>query len=339
MLKFLRAFVFFVFATVLICFLATIRQYNNWCQKCAARKMNYSSLTRTELTILIKKQKIALLNIKCSSTRPGETRIADAEIDIHMLTALSLTTTSSPSATHTDTPHGLMIRQQSLRDSVKDIKNFNPGNDIHHFITDLNQAYIITIREATVHIKIDIKRQHQRTVDTAISLVGALLMSEKIKTWTPNIYPHLVKTMNSHYTAGGIASEAQRYLDRGVKTDNTTEHNAIAYYNQPQRPEKSKDTPRQQITINKQLPQRKTHTNNTPPNNRSSYNRTHRHKAQSQAICRNYTRGFNCFHGCNWPYRHPPLAQVHLTTTEETLTSDAQIPTIDLDFPYGPGEK
>ena len=26
---------------------------------------------------------------------------------------------------------------------MRDIKNFNPGNDIHHFITNLKQAYII----------------------------------------------------------------------------------------------------------------------------------------------------------------------------------------------------
>ena len=66
--------------------------------------------------------------------------------------------------------------------------------------------------------------------------------------------------MDNHYTAGDIASEVQQYIDRSVKTDNTTEHDAIAYYNQQQRPEEPKDTPRQQITVNKQLPQRKTHT-------------------------------------------------------------------------------
>ena len=305
------------------------------------------------------------------------------------------------------------------------IKNFNPGNDIHHFFTDLNQAYIINVKpdlakypemedefikiakrlldwgifqqmvdshqeisnfeklksyliathgnqmsnfqhlsrawdlqrrdsekltdfagrlentllEATVHIKNRFKKDNSKelTVDTAISLVSAMLMNKKIKTWTPNIYPHLVKTMDNHYTASDAASEAQRYLDRCVKTNNTTEHNAIADYNQPQRHEKPKDMPRQQITVSKQLPQRKTHTKNTPPNNRSSYNRTHWQKAQSQAISRNYSRGFNCFHGRNCLYRHPPLAQALLTTTEETPTSDAPTPTIDLDFPYGPG--
>ena len=29
---------------------------------------------------------------------------------------------------------------------MRDIKNFNPGNDIHHFITDLKQAYIISVK-------------------------------------------------------------------------------------------------------------------------------------------------------------------------------------------------
>ena len=116
--------------------------------------MNYSSLTRTELTSLIEKQKIALLNIKCSSIRPDETAIAEAEKNIYnMLAALYLATISGA---HTDTPvcepdgddvvARLMIRQQSLWNSMRDIKCFNPGNDIHHFITDRNQAYIINIK-------------------------------------------------------------------------------------------------------------------------------------------------------------------------------------------------
>ena len=42
--------------------------------------------------------------------------------------------------------HRLVIRQQSLWDSMKDIKSFNPSNDLHHFITDLNKAYIINVK-------------------------------------------------------------------------------------------------------------------------------------------------------------------------------------------------
>ena len=125
-------------------------------------------------------------------------------------------------------------------------------------------------------------------------------MSEKIKARTLNIYSHLMKTMNNHYTAGGIASEAQRYLDRGVKTDDTTEHNATAHSNKLQRPKRPKAALEQQSTANNQVPQWKTQIKkNTSLTNRSTSNQTHRDKAQSQAICRNYVGGFNCL--------HPPL--------------------------------
>ena len=82
------------------------------------------------------------------------------------------------------------------------------------------------------------------TVDTVFSLVSAMLMSEKVKAWTPNIYPHLVKTMDNHYSASGIASETQNYLDRGINTD----HDITAYYNKPQRPKQLKDPPGQRTT-------------------------------------------------------------------------------------------
>ena len=92
-------------------------------------------------------------------------------------------------------------------------------------LTDFAGRLVNTIREATVHITAKFKSDRQNaeiTAETAFSLMGAMLMSEKIKAWAPNIYPHLVKTMDSHYSAGGIASDAQRYLDRGTKTDITT---------------------------------------------------------------------------------------------------------------------
>lgn len=34
------------------------------------------------------------------------------------------------------------------------------------------------------------------SIDTVFSLMGAMLMSEKVKTWTPNIYPYLIKTVD-----------------------------------------------------------------------------------------------------------------------------------------------
>ena len=111
-------------------------------------------------------------------------------------------------------------------------------------LTDFVDQLENTLREATVYIRNKFRKDNttELTVGTAISLVGATLMSEKIKAWTPNIYPNLAKTMDNHYTAVGIASEAQRYFYRGIETDDTTEHNATAYYNKPQHPKQPKHT-------------------------------------------------------------------------------------------------
>ena len=65
--------------------------------------------------------------------------------------------------------------------------------------------------------------------------MGAMLMSEKVKVWNPNIYPHLVKTMDSHYTAIGMACKAQQYVDRRVKMDSATSHDTAYYARKPQR--------------------------------------------------------------------------------------------------------
>ena len=75
-------------------------------------------------------------------------------------------------------------------------------------------------------------------------------MSEKVKAWTPKIYPHLVKTMDNRYSASGIASDAQSYLVRGINTDVTTNY-IMACYNELQRPKQLKDPPGQWITFKK----------------------------------------------------------------------------------------
>ena len=122
-------------------------KYNNWYQKRAARKMDYSGLTCAELFSLVEKQKLTLLNLKCSPTRPDKATITEAQKDIEdMLTTLSQATTTATSTTHTNTSHGLMMRQQSLWDAMRDIRTFNPGNNIHRFISDLNQAYTIKVK-------------------------------------------------------------------------------------------------------------------------------------------------------------------------------------------------
>ena len=57
--------------------------------------------------------------------------------------------------------------------------------------------------------------------------------------------------MDNHYSASGIASEALNYLDRGIKTDVTTDHDIRAYYNKPQRLKQLKDPPGQRKTFKK----------------------------------------------------------------------------------------
>lgn len=100
-------------------------------------------------------------------------------------------------------------------------------------------------------------------------------MSEKVKAWTPNIYPHLVKTMDRHYTAGGIASDVQRNLERDIKTDNIA-----SYAYKPQRsnqPKKVLTALRQPLQrADKQLITSAAHTKATRPHNaKSVLNRIH----------------------------------------------------------------
>ena len=98
-------------------------------------------------------------------------------------------------------------------------------------LTDFAGLLENTIREATVHTKNKYKdNKVDLTVDMVFSIMGAMLMSKKVKDCNPNIYPHFVKTMDSHYTAIGIACEAQQYVDRGVKMDRTTSHDTAYYH-------------------------------------------------------------------------------------------------------------
>ena len=78
-------------------------------------------------------------------------------------------------------------------------------------LTDFAGRLENTTREAAVHIKNKYKKDNKvvLTVDMFFSIMSSMLMSEKVKDWNPNIYPHLVKTMDSHYTAIGITCEAQ----------------------------------------------------------------------------------------------------------------------------------
>ena len=76
--------------------------------------MDYSGLTRAEIFALVEKHKLTLLNLKCGPTCPDEATITEPQKGIDdMLIALSQATTTATSTTHTNTPHGLMMRQQS----------------------------------------------------------------------------------------------------------------------------------------------------------------------------------------------------------------------------------
>ena len=74
-------------------------------------------------------------------------------------------------------------------------------------LTDFAGRLKNTIREATVNIKNKYKKDNKvdLTVNMVFLIMGAMLISENVKDWNPNIYPHLVKTVDSHYTAIGIA--------------------------------------------------------------------------------------------------------------------------------------
>ena len=86
-------------------------------------------------------------------------------------------------------------------------------------LTDFAGRLENTIREAAVHInnkykkdKVDLTRygflNHGRNADER--------ESQRLE---PEHNHHQVKTIDSHYTAIGIACEAQQYVDRGLKMD------------------------------------------------------------------------------------------------------------------------
>ena len=191
-------------------------------------------------------------------------------------------------------------------------------------------------------------------------------MSEKIKAWAPNIYPHLVKTMDRHYSAGGIASDAQCYLDRGIKTDITTAAETTALMaSQPTHSDKSRslesdkilaDVQLQLLDLNTQL--RQTHRRNpsivdwrsrtAPPPHYMKHNWAQRSTGQpsQQAMCKNILRGRACFKGNRCPYSHPTHAQAHIATTDTGLPGtdsdqhnyEHAMRFDELDFQLGPNE-
>ena len=188
-------------------------------------------------------------------------------------------------------------------------------------LTDFAGQLENTIREAAVHIKNKYKKDNKvdLTVNMVFSIMGAMLMSERVKDWNPNIYPHLVKTMDRHNTAIGIACEAQQYVNRSVKIDSTTALDTAYYAQRPQQSSRiNRRTEPKQPPISNNRP---VHSQQSSSSKHSRDNhQTHRmHKRNTEpAICRNYTRGVACFNRRNCPYRHPPPIQVqaHVVATD-----------------------
>lgn len=66
-----------------------------------------------------------------------------------------------------------------------------------------------TTREVMVHLKNKFKKDSAQEMhtDTVFSLMNTMLMNEKVKARVPNVYQHLIKTMDNHYTY--IADDTQ----------------------------------------------------------------------------------------------------------------------------------
>ena len=157
-------------------------------------------------------------------------------------------------------------------------------------LTDFAGRLENTISEAAVHIKNKYKKDNKvdLTIDMVFLIMGAMLMSEKVKDWNPNIYPYFVKTIDNHFTVIGIACEAQQYIDRGVKMDSTTSHDTAYYAHRPQ----------QSSWVNRWMePRQPPRSNNRSTHSQQSssskhgcdYYQTHRmHNCNTEpAICRN----------------------------------------------------
>lgn len=196
------------------------------------------------------------------------------------------------------------------------------------------------IREASAYIKNKFKK------DNGYFLIYGRSVSEwKGESLCATCIPRLVKTTDNHYIAGGIASDAQRYLDRGIKTDNATNLESIAYYmHRPQRSSQGNvpNKPRQPLGISRQLSHSQQTNATTPHSARlvENHNNYWVHRARScnpeLAICKNYAMGRACLHGRNCPYRHPHLARAHVAETGIVASTMNTSFIEEQDFLYGP---
>lgn len=106
----------------------------------------YSDFTRAELFTLIREQKALMFNIKIRDTQPSEHTLRELQEDIdEMLSAMRLSTLTTPHTNRSKGDYSLIIWQQTIRDIMKQQKSFQPGNDVNQFITALSKAYAIHV--------------------------------------------------------------------------------------------------------------------------------------------------------------------------------------------------
>lgn len=113
--------------------------------------MYNAGLTRTEILDLIKQQRTAILNIKTDSIHTNKHRtkagIDHLQSDLQViLAALKSATTRSTNTINNPTGYKLILRQQSLCNAMRDIRKFEPCNDVYCYITNLNKAYTTQVK-------------------------------------------------------------------------------------------------------------------------------------------------------------------------------------------------
>lgn len=106
--------------------------------------MYYTGLVCKQILDLIKQQQTAILNLKTDSTHTDEhrTKVVIGELQLNLQEKLAAVTRTTDTS-HNSTDYGLIMRRQSLRDAMQDIRKFQTGNDINHLIAYLNKSHTI----------------------------------------------------------------------------------------------------------------------------------------------------------------------------------------------------
>ena len=87
--------------------------------------------------------------------------------------------------------------------------------------TDFGARIADELTRASVHIEAMFKAKKNKDMDSTsvFNLMGAMLLSEKLKVKDSNIYGHMVRNMDDHWSADGVAADAQNYADRLLSRD------------------------------------------------------------------------------------------------------------------------